>query len=150
RAQGELASLRTQAAAIDRQAAKTRREHAVDKRIFSVSQRNLANRLRSVYEQGDSDPLAIVLGAKTLDDALTGLETERAAAETDRAIVARARKSRDRYIGLQHRLAARAQKLRRLEASVSATLGILSSAKAGRIAYLRQLASQRKLNRSQI
>jgi 3D (Asp-Asp-Asp) domain-containing protein len=117
---------------------------------LTVSQRNLAARLRSVYEQGDSDPLAIVLGAKTLDDALTGLETERAAAETDRAIVARARESRDRYIGLQHRLAARAQKLRRLEASVSATLGLLSSAKAGRISYLRQLASQKKLNQSQI
>ncbi len=150
RTQAQLASLRSQAAAIDRQAAETRRELAVAKQIFSVSQRNLAARLRSVYEQGDSDPLAIVLGAKTLDDALTGLETERAAAETDRAIVARARMSRDRYIGLQQRLAARAQKLRRLEASVSATLGVLSSAKAGRISYLRQLASQKKLNQSQI
>jgi peptidoglycan DL-endopeptidase CwlO len=150
RTQAQLASLRSQAATIDRQAAQTRRELAVAKQIFSVSQRNLAARLRSVYEQGDSDPLAIVLGAKTLDDALTALETERAAAETDRAIVARARRSRDRYVGLQHRLAARARKLRSLEASVSATLGVLASAKAGRISYLRHLAAQRKLNKSQI
>jgi 3D (Asp-Asp-Asp) domain-containing protein len=150
RTQAQLASLRSQASTIDRQAAQTRRELAVAKQIFSVSQRNLAARLRSVYEQGDSDPLAIVLGAKTLDDALTGLETERAAAETDRAIVARARRSRDRYVGLQHRLAARAQKLRSLEASVSATLGVLASAKAGRITYVQHLAAQRKLNKSQI
>jgi 3D (Asp-Asp-Asp) domain-containing protein len=151
RTQAQLGSLRSQTAAIDRQAAETRRELAVAKRIFSVSQRNLANRLRSVYEHGaDSDPLAIVLGAKTLDDALTGLETERAAAQTDRAVVAQARKSRDRYVGLQHRLATRAEKLRGLEASVSATVGTLASAKAGRISYLRQLAAQRKLNEAQI
>ena len=149
RAQAQLASLRSQSAAIERQAAETRRELAIAKKVFSVSQRNLAARLRSVYEQGDSDPLAIVLGAKTLDDALTGLETEKAAAETDRAIVAVARKSRDRYVGLQHRLAARAEKLRRLEASVSATAGMLASAKAGRLSYLRQLAGQRSLNRAQ-
>jgi 3D (Asp-Asp-Asp) domain-containing protein len=150
RAQAQLASLRSQSAAIERQAAETRRELAIAKKVFSVSQRNLAARLRSVYEQGDSDPLAIVLGAKTLDDALTGLETEKAAAETDRAIVAVARKSRDRYVGLQHRLAARAEKLRSLEATVSATAGMLASAKAGRLSYLRQLAAQRNLNRAQI
>jgi peptidoglycan DL-endopeptidase CwlO len=150
RAQAQLASLRSKSAAIERQAAETRRELAIAKKVFSVSQRNLAARLRSVYEQGDSDPLAIVLGAKTLDDALTGLETEKAAAETDRAIVAVARKSRDRYVGLQHRLAARAEKLRSLEASVSATAGMLASAKAGRLSYLRQLAAQRNLNRAQI
>jgi len=72
RAQAELASLRSQAAAIDRQAAVTRRELAIAKRVFAASQRNLADRLRSVYEQGDSDPLAIILGAKTLDDARSG------------------------------------------------------------------------------
>ncbi len=150
RTQAQLASLRSQAAAVDRQAAETRRELAAARRMFSVSQRNLANRLRSVYEQGDSDPLAIVLGAKTLDDALSGLETEKAAAETDRAVVAQARRSRDRYVGLQHRLAARAEKLRGLEATVSATAGILASAKAGRVSYLGQLAAQRKLNQAQI
>jgi 3D (Asp-Asp-Asp) domain-containing protein len=151
RAQAELESLRSQAAAIDRQAVEARRELKIAKGIFSVSQRNLANRLRSVYEQsGDSDPLSIVLGAKTLDDALTGLETEKAAAQTDRAVVAQARSSRDRYVGLQHRLAARAQKLRKLEAGVAATAGMLASAKAGRISYLRQLAAQRSLNQAQI
>jgi len=151
RTQAQLASLRSQAAAVDRQASVTRRELAVAKRLFTVSERNLANRLRSVYEQqGDSDPLAIVLGAKTLDDALTGLETEKASAETDRAIVAQARRSRDRFVDLQHRLAARAEKLRGLEANVSATVSSLASAKAGRLAFLQRLSAQRKLNQAEI
>jgi 3D (Asp-Asp-Asp) domain-containing protein len=150
RAQARLASLRAQAQAVDRKAAETRREVVIAKRVFAASQRTLAARLRSVYEQGDTDPLAIVLGASTLDDALSAIETARAAAATDREIVARARESRDRYLRLQRRLAARAEKLRGLEASASATASALATARAGRVAYLQQLASQRNLNDKQI
>ena len=103
-----------------------------------------------LYEQGDSDPLAIVLGAKTLDDALTALQTANAAAATDRALVARARDSRNHFVALRDRLAAHAEKLRALESSVSATLSALASARASRLAYLHQLADQRSLNETQI
>jgi 3D (Asp-Asp-Asp) domain-containing protein len=150
RAQGRLAALRAEAAAVDRQRAETRRELAIAKHVFAVSQTNLAARLRALYEQGDSDPLAIVLGANTLDDALTRLQTANAAAANDKAIVARARASRDRFIAVRKRLAARAEKLHALQASVSATVSALASAKASRIAYLQSLAAQRSLNQAQI
>ena len=149
-AQGRLAAVRAQAAAVDRQAAETRRELRIARGVLAASQADLAARLRALYEQGDSDPLAIVLGAKTLDDALTGMQTANAAAATDRAIVARARTSRDRYVALRDRLAARAEKLRALQASASATVNALASAKASRVAYLQQLAAQRSLNQAQI
>jgi peptidoglycan DL-endopeptidase CwlO len=151
RAQSQLASLRAQVAAVDREAEAMRHELALARQVFAVAQRNLADRLRSVYEQqGDSDPVAIVLGAKTLDDALSGLETVKAAAATDRTIVARTRRSRDRYGELQHRLALRAEKLRGLEARAAAEAGALASAKAERISYVRRLAVERRLNNSQI
>jgi 3D (Asp-Asp-Asp) domain-containing protein len=150
RTQTQLASLRSQAAALERRRAETRRELAVAKQVFSASQRHLADRLRIVYEQGEADPLAIVLGAKTLDDAVSALETAKAATATDRTVVTQARRSRARYLGLQQRLAARAQKLRGLEANVSATARGLASAKAERISYLQQLAAQRSLNKAQI
>jgi 3D (Asp-Asp-Asp) domain-containing protein/septal ring factor EnvC (AmiA/AmiB activator) len=149
-AEARLATLRAQAAAIERQAAATRRQLAIAKQVYATSQRNLADRLRSVYERDDSDPLAIVLGAKTLDDAISALETAKAAAVTDRTIVARARRGRDGYVKLQHRLAARAEKVRGLEATVSATASALASARAERIAYLRQLTAERSLNNAQI
>ncbi|HYY63516.1 MAG TPA: 3D domain-containing protein [Gaiellaceae bacterium] len=150
RAEAQLASLRSEAAAVERRRAETRGELAVAKQVFAASQRNLANRLRAAYEQGDSDTLAIVLGAKTLDDALSALETAKAAEATDRAVVAQARKSRDRYRALQRELAARAEKLHRLEATVSASARTLAAAKSERIGYLRQLAAQRSLNTRQI
>jgi 3D (Asp-Asp-Asp) domain-containing protein len=149
-AQGRLATLRTQAEGVDRQAAETRRELRIARHLLASSQAALAARLRALYEQGDSDPLAIVLGAKTLDDALTALQTANAAAANDRAIVARARESRDRYVALRDRLAARAEQLRALQASVSATVSALASAKASRLVYLQQLAAQRSLNETQI
>jgi 3D (Asp-Asp-Asp) domain-containing protein len=150
RAQAQLASLRAQAAEIVRKQAETRSELAVAKQVFSTSQRNLANRLRTAYEEGDSDPLAIVLGAKTLDDALSGLETAKEAAASDRAVVARARNSRARYRALQRELAAKAARIQRLEATVSASARAMAAAKSERISYLRQLAAERSLNTTQI
>src|SRR5512133_413784 len=149
-AQGRLAAVRAQAAAVDRQAAETRRELRIAKGVLATSEADLAARLRALYEQGDSDPLAVVLGAKTLDDALTAMQTANAAAATDRAIVARARASRDRYAALRDRLTVRAEKLRALQASVSETVNALASAKASRVAYLQQLAAQRSLNQAEI
>jgi 3D (Asp-Asp-Asp) domain-containing protein len=150
RAQAELAALRRQAAAVEEKRAETRRAVRIARRLVALSQRNLATRLRAAYEQGDSDPLAIVLGAKSLDDALSGIESVNATAANDRRIVGRARQARADYLRLQRRLDARAAKLRRLEASVAATARTLAAAKAERTAYLQQLARQRRLNATEI
>jgi 3D (Asp-Asp-Asp) domain-containing protein len=150
RTQAELASVRAQVERLDRERTVNKQRLGIARRTFSAAQRQLAERLRTVYEQGDSDPLAIVLGAKTLDDALSGLETVNAAAATDRNVVAQARASRIAYLKLQRKLAARAEKLSRLEASVAASAGALASARADRVSYIEQIASQRSLNATQI
>ena len=147
---GQLASLRSQAAAIERKRLDTGRALAAAREVFRVSQRNLANRVRAAYEQGDADPLAIVLGAKSIDEALSGIETVNAAAASDRNLVARARHARAAYMRLQRRLTARAATLRRVEAGLTATVISLLAAKAERIAYIHQLAAQRHLNTTQI
>lgn len=150
RTRAELSSLQAEAARVGHERDLTKQRLAIARRTFTSAQRNLAARLRAVYEEGDSDPLSIVLGAKTLDDALSGIETVNAAAATDRAVVSEARKSRANYLSLQKSLAARAKRLAGLQASVSSSLGALTSARAERVAYIRQVAAQRSLNQSQI
>jgi 3D (Asp-Asp-Asp) domain-containing protein/septal ring factor EnvC (AmiA/AmiB activator) len=150
RVRAQLASLRSRVAAVERRRFETRRALAVARQLFRASQRNLANRVRAAYEQTDADPLAIVLGAKSIDDALSGLETVNAAAASDRRLVARARRARTAYLRLHRRLTARAAALRRLEAGLTATASSLAAAKAERIAYIQQLAAQRHLNTTQI
>jgi 3D (Asp-Asp-Asp) domain-containing protein len=150
RAHVQLASLRAEAARVSRRQTEAARALRVARRTFTAAQRNLADRLRTVYEQGESDELSIVLGAKTIDDALAGIESVDAATATDETVVRQARASRSRFLALRRRLAARAEELRRLQASVEATAASLASARAERVAYLRQVATQRRLNRSQI
>ena len=150
RTRARLASLQSESAQIDRQRALTRRRLELARRTFAAAQRQLAERLRVLYEQGDSDALAVVLGAKSLDDALSGLETVDAAASTDRTVVAQTRASRAAYLSLQRKLAARAERLRRLQATVASSVRTLASARAERVTYLSSLAVQRRLNASQI
>jgi peptidoglycan DL-endopeptidase CwlO len=150
RTRAQLQSLQAQAARVSRERKAIKARLVLARRTFFAAQRNLADRLRAVYEQGDSDPLSIVLGAKSLDDALTGIETVDAAAATDREVVSQARDSRANYVRLSQSLATRAKSLGRLQASVSGTLGSLTSARADRAAYIAQVAAQRQLNVSQI
>jgi 3D (Asp-Asp-Asp) domain-containing protein len=150
RAQAELAALQRETSALARRRVETRRELAVARRLVRRAQQNLADRLRAVYEHGDSDPLAVVIGASSLDDALSGIDTLNAAAASDRRLVGQATRARRTYLRLQRRLASRAAKLRRLEAAAAARANALAAAKAERAAYIQQLARSRRLNTSQI
>jgi peptidoglycan DL-endopeptidase CwlO len=150
RAQAALSALRAEAAVVEAQRVQTLGSLRVARHVFSGAQRNLAERLRAAYEQGDSDALSIVLGAKSIDDALSGIETLDAAAASDRRLAGKALHARTAFVRLRDRLAARAAKLHRFEASVAATARSLAAAKAERIAYLHELAARRRLNASQI
>jgi peptidoglycan DL-endopeptidase CwlO len=150
RAQATLAGLQSEAAAVERRRAEAQRDLGVARRLFGATERNLADRLRAAYEQTDSDPLSIVLGAKSIDDALSGIETVNAAAASDRQLVAQARHARSSYLQLRRHLTERAARLRALESSVAATARSLASAKAERVSYLSALAARRRLNTAEI
>jgi 3D (Asp-Asp-Asp) domain-containing protein len=140
----------SQAARLARRRVEARRELRIARTTFSAAEKQLAARLRLVYEQGDSDSLSIVLGARSIDDALSGIETVNAAAASDRTIVHQARRSRARYSALRSELAARAAKLERLQATAEQTANALAAARTERLSYIRQVAAQRQLNTSQI
>jgi 3D (Asp-Asp-Asp) domain-containing protein/septal ring factor EnvC (AmiA/AmiB activator) len=150
RARAQLDSLRADAARVSRQRAEATHALQIARRTFAASRRHLAARLRTVYEQGDSDAIAIILGARTIDDALSGLETVNAAAATDKTVVAEARNSRTHFLSLRRELAAREERLRQLAADVASTANTLAAARAERVAYIQQVAAQRRLNASQI
>src|SRR4051794_39127766 len=124
----QLARARTSLATISGRAHALRRERAlvalrlqVAKRGVRISQSRLAARLRGIYERGDIDPLAIVLGADSLDAALTGLDNLGQIAQGDHAVVAQVRGARHSLVGLRQRLADRQRKLDRLVAAAAAT-----------------------------
>jgi len=95
----ELQSLTTELA-------ETREDLARAKRLYKASQARIAKRLRDLYVQGDPDStLEVLLGARTLDDIVTGLEATQRIASQDAFIADQARDFRKRVTEREEQLA---------------------------------------------
>src|SRR5687767_3189383 len=70
RTRAEVASFRTRAAQVRTRHQAVREELQIVRSALQATQRALAKRLQSIYEDGDTDTLAVVLGAQSLDEAL--------------------------------------------------------------------------------
>jgi 3D (Asp-Asp-Asp) domain-containing protein len=150
RAEVRLAALRSEVARIARARKTVRHRLGVASRDLQISQRQLALRLHSLYERPGDDPLAIILGAQSLDEAITSLDDLSRTAQQNKQVAAESRHA-------QTSLAALAGKLRRQNAQVSAlaasaaeSASSLSAAIGARKAFVSTLASRQRLNISQI
>jgi 3D (Asp-Asp-Asp) domain-containing protein len=155
--ESQLARARTRLDAIRGRADALRRERRlvavqldVARRGVAISQVRLAKRLRSLYERGDIDPIAIVLGADSLDTALTGLDNLGQMASGDRQVVHQLHAARNDLNGLQTRLAVQQRTLDGLVRAAATTTATLEGSRASRAAYVSQLASQRRLTQTAI
>ena len=69
RARTELADIDARRATLARERASARTQLAVARQALLASQSELSDLARALYQQSGSDPLAVVLGAKSLDEA---------------------------------------------------------------------------------
>ncbi|MDQ2983837.1 MAG: 3D domain-containing protein [Actinomycetota bacterium] len=150
RARARLAALDAQAATLARERELARTHLRIAKHSYSTAQLWLSARLRVLYERGDPDPLSVLLGASSMDDALTTLDNMKFSASADRFAIEQTRAARKRLAAFGRRLAARSASLERLRAEARATEASLAQARAERVAYLAQLAAERRYNRSRI
>ncbi|MGZ8783498.1 MAG: hypothetical protein ACXWZB_08385, partial [Gaiellaceae bacterium] len=74
RSRSELAGIEAQRAALAGKQASTRSQLAVAKHAVVASQTQLAQLVRALYQQSGTDPLAILLGASSLEEALAALD----------------------------------------------------------------------------
>jgi 3D (Asp-Asp-Asp) domain-containing protein len=150
RARSELAGLRNRAQGLRLERARVKQEVEIVAGNLKASQRLLGNRLRALYEEGEPDAIAVLLGATSLDDAVTRLdELERSARQGARA-ARDARDGRAKLQGLALELAARIREVQALEARAERTAAALAAARANRVSYLAALARQRRLTARQI
>jgi 3D (Asp-Asp-Asp) domain-containing protein len=150
RARSELAGLRSRAQGLKLEREQVRQEIEVVAGNLKASQRLLGDRLRALYEEGEPDAIAVLLGATSLDDAVTRLdELERSARQGAQA----ARDAQDgqaKLQGLALELAARIREVQALETRAERTAKVLKSARAHRVSYLKALARQQRLTARQI
>jgi 3D (Asp-Asp-Asp) domain-containing protein/septal ring factor EnvC (AmiA/AmiB activator) len=150
RTRARLEALGERRETLRREAARLRRQLDVAHTAWTVAQRQLMTQLRVLYEQGETDPLAVLLGSTSLDEAVTSLENVNRAAELNRTIVEQTRAARVTLRRALRRAAAHAAAVERLEASTQAAADSLARERARRVAYLASLAERRRLNERQL
>lgn len=153
----ELASTRSRLARLREQGERLARRHAearlqlrVARSGLRISQRRLAERVRALYEQGKPEPLAVILGAQSLDDAVTGVEHLGRMADEDKLYIHRARKARGKMISVTETLAQREAENESLRAAASEAAATLIRARAQRLSRIAWLAAQRDSNGERI
>lgn len=151
RARSAIESVAARRAVVANDRAVVRKQLAIARDALRVSQTRLAELVRALYEQpGHADPFAILLGAESLDEALTGLDSLNRAAGENSRIIEQARSSRKSLGELNARLAARDAELGELVAAASARARTLSESAQSRARFVAGLRHQQGLNAARI
>jgi peptidoglycan DL-endopeptidase CwlO len=150
RARTDIASVDARLAALQRERRQARLELSAARRTLAVAQRRLGGQLRVLYEHDEPDVFAVILGASSFDELLTGLDGLSRAAGATNAVIDQARSARAEVSRASRALAERHRALGRLESAARARAQELEGAQAERREYLARLREQRRLNAAQI
>jgi 3D (Asp-Asp-Asp) domain-containing protein/peptidoglycan hydrolase CwlO-like protein len=150
RTRAELAAFRTRAAEVRARRRAVRAQLGIARSSLRAVQQALARRLQTIYEQGETDTLAVVLGARSLDEVLSAIETLDLAATQDENLLRRARSASVQLASLSRTLAGRERELEQLAAARSAAAASLAAARAERLQKIAAVRSARRSNAAQI
>jgi len=150
RERARLVELRVRTAAVKADLAVARAQFRVARRSLTRVERSLARRLALLYDQGDSDPLAVVLGASSVADAVANLESMNRIADQDRAVIAQTRKAKRRATRLTRRLTAKQHDLHALTDEAAQSALVLEQSRSQRADYLARLTGLQQLNAATI
>jgi 3D (Asp-Asp-Asp) domain-containing protein len=146
RARAHLVALRIRTAEVRAEREAAQRRLTVARRSLKASQLVLGRRLQQLYEQGDTDPVAVVLGASSVDDALNSLDSLNRIADQDRQVILQTRNARQYLEEVTRTLATREHELRDLADEAARSTVALERTRAQRASYLLALSTQRRLN----
>ena len=150
RAEARVTDLRSREAALERDRAAAQHRLQIARADVAEAERRLGLRLSDLYVQGEVDPIAVLLAAESLDDALSAVDGLTRMADQDGSILRQLRDARrelrDSLRAFSERQAALDQVLGQAEAEQAS----LAAARAERAAYVAGLASRQALNAAQI
>jgi cystine transport system substrate-binding protein len=149
-AQSALASLQSQATQLQAQQRQLTQQISATRQTLATSQERLAAHLRSLYEEGDINTLAIVLGAQSLDDAVTQLDDLSRVADQSRQVVEVTSAAQIRLAHARSTLATRRAQLTVALAAARRTANDLAAARSSRLAFIARLRSQQQLKAQQV
>jgi cystine transport system substrate-binding protein len=149
-ARAQLASLEARAAALRREQATLRQQVAATRHTLASSQRELAQNLSLLYKQGDVNELAVMLGAQSLDEALTRIDDLNRVADASEQVVEVTTQARTQLAELSETLAARRASLETDVAAARQTAAALEAAWSERVAFIGRLRNAEQLKLAQV
>ena len=145
-----VASLQTAASALRERRVALRQELGSAQTSLKVGQRQLALDLRTLYEQGNVDPVAVVLGAKSLAKGIGQLDQLSRVTDESRQIIVATTAARERLLRSQTLLAAGERRLARSLAAARAAESRVAAAAASRQSYVASLRAKEQLRAGQV
>jgi cystine transport system substrate-binding protein len=149
-AQARLNTLQGQAKSLRAQRASLSKQLRIAKRGTKLAQARVAARLRALYEQGNVEPLEIVFGAKTIDEAMTSLDNLSRMTSQGEDVIRELKTARVTLGSASRQLASREAALAAATQQARATANALASTRAARSSYISSLARERSMTQGQI
>ena len=149
-ANAELASFRARSQHIRAKRQAVGQELRITRGALRAAQRALAARLQTLYEEEPADVLALIIGAGSLDDALSAVETLDLAAEQDEDLLESARRASSRLARLRSNLRSKQRELDQLTAARAAAAASLADARAERLRTIASLRAASRTNSGEI
>jgi cystine transport system substrate-binding protein len=146
----DLARLDARLTALSRRQASARREYQAALETMANAQLQLGGQLRLLYEQDQPDTIAVILGARSLQDAIDGLDNIKRIARATESVLHQARTARGRVQKERRQLAAQVARTDAARSRVAAGAADLERAQSERSAYLARLRQEQALNNAQI
>ena len=149
-AERRVTALEARSAQVQDERAAAQRQLQLARDDFQTAEAQLAARLRQLYVEGDVDPLAVLLGAQSLDEVVSALDGLDRLATQDKDILSQLAKAKSSLREAAARLAARQEELRSLLADARSSRAAIAAARDARAHYIASLRQQQALNRDQI
>jgi len=148
--QSRLNTLQAQTLSLSAQRAILTQHLHVAKRSARLAQNRLAARLRALYEQGNVEPLEIVFGAKTIDEAMTSLDSLSRMTNQGEDVIHELKTARANLGSASRELAVREAALAAATQQARATATALAATRASRNSYIDSLAAERSMTQAQL
>jgi 3D (Asp-Asp-Asp) domain-containing protein len=149
-AQSRLTTLLAHADALRHEQQLLAQQIASTRRTLTVSQQQLGDNLRTLYEVGVPDPIAVILGAQSFNDAVSTLDGLKHVTDQSRRFVVASAHAERRLVTLRAQLATRRARIAADVDSARRTTAELAAARTERLGFIAGLRAERALKAQQI
>jgi cystine transport system substrate-binding protein len=149
-ANARVSTLHGQARSLRAQRAVLQAQLTVARRSTHIGERRLEERVRQLYEQGSVEPLEVVLGAKSLDQAMSNLDNLSRISSESESLLDQLKSARTTLAARSRALAARQAELAAATRQAETAAAALSATRSQRASYIASLAAERRLTQSRI